>query len=480
MAKIDFPNPTDSNPATGTNYGSGWYNPANGVTYVYSNNTWSAATVANSDFDSRYVEVGGDTMTGGLRLPGGGGDADALQKQEIEALITTLDNGLDGRYVEVSGDHMSGPLTIGPDTDPTNAVVNIGSTALGDGDIQVGGDALANAGVNIYKTGTIVSTAASNTEIFRGYFPGLSEPDTVSITSTGNAVFAGDVQMASQNGGQLAGFRNQVINGGMDVAQRGSDFNPPADNSYTLDRWAVSDGSGRVMQFLDAPPGFTYSVRLSGGTKQFLLQGIELPRTGSAGPFSVASTWTFSCYLKGSTADTIDLEIGFRDQNTSGINSISVATTSFNYTTDWHRYDFTFTIANSPNASNTCLSLILNAVPAPSNQVFITGVQLEPGPVATPFEHRPIGTELALCQRYFIQSIGSTPYIYNMRGGGNVDRNFEINLPVYMRVAPTTITTEVDSDFTIGSTNQTVYGNKNNTDPTTPAAIANITLDAEL
>ena len=62
MAAIDFPNPSDVNPDTGNAYASGWYNPANGVTYVYANNA-SAATITNSDFDARYVEVGGDTMT---------------------------------------------------------------------------------------------------------------------------------------------------------------------------------------------------------------------------------------------------------------------------------------------------------------------------------------------------------------------------------------------------------------------------------
>jgi hypothetical protein len=43
----------------------------------------------------------------------------------------------------------------------------------------------------------------------------------------------------------------------------------------------------------------------------------------------------------------------------------------------------------------------VNVMDNTSNDFFLTGVQLEPGPVATPFEQRPIGTELALCQRYF-------------------------------------------------------------------------------
>jgi hypothetical protein len=83
MAAIDFPNPSDLNPDTGDQYANGWFNAGNGVTYVYANNTWSAATVNNTDFDLRYVEVPGDVMTGNLGLPGGGGATEALQKQEI-------------------------------------------------------------------------------------------------------------------------------------------------------------------------------------------------------------------------------------------------------------------------------------------------------------------------------------------------------------------------------------------------------------
>ena len=58
MAKINFPDPSTTNP---------WYNPANGITYVHANDTWSAVKSTNaSDF---YVNLDGDQMTGDLTVP---------------------------------------------------------------------------------------------------------------------------------------------------------------------------------------------------------------------------------------------------------------------------------------------------------------------------------------------------------------------------------------------------------------------------
>ena len=57
MAKINFPDPSTTNP---------WYNPANGITYVYADGTWSAVNAANAD--EVYVEVSGDNMDGDLTL----------------------------------------------------------------------------------------------------------------------------------------------------------------------------------------------------------------------------------------------------------------------------------------------------------------------------------------------------------------------------------------------------------------------------
>ena len=72
----------------------------------------------------------------------------------------------------------------------------------------------------------------------------------------------------------------------------------------------------------------------------------------------------------------------------------------------------------------------------------ITGVQLEVGPVATPFEHRPIGTELALCQRYYQTVTELTDEYYDP---GRDDGRLIAVYKTTMRAVPTTITQTVTS-----------------------------------
>ena len=133
-----------------------------------------------------------------------------------------------------------------------------------------------------------------------------------------------------------AGRKNLIINGGMNVWQRGTSFLDPASGDYTAHRWKNSTNPTDISRSTDIPSGepFTYSMLMaangSGGTRHAALQGVELPATGSAGPFKVGTTWTFSCWLKGGASGSIFFGIDFRDDPNSGTNAVSVGSTNFN------------------------------------------------------------------------------------------------------------------------------------------------------
>ena len=78
---------------------------------------------------------------------------------------------------------------------------------------------------------------------------------------------------------------------------------------------------------------------------------------------------------------------------------------------------------------------------------YLTGVQLELGKVATPFEHRSYGEELALCQRYFWKIIGSKPTFYAFQYVSS-HKFMIIQFPVEMRVTPAASITFVGSGWT--------------------------------
>jgi len=243
---------------------------------------------------------------------------------------------------------------------------------------------------------------------------------------------------------QIGGRRNLIINGAMQVAQRGTSF-ASADDIFTLDRWyyGLSDsGTWTITQDTDVPSaqGFNVSWKAdctATGTanQQRLIYKIEGYDTNQlAYGASGAKTATLSFWVKsnktGSAALSIEAYGGTSNRYYNTAYTISSADTweyktitisgdtasglnadnSLSYLISWW-----FSAGSSLVDSQTALdgwttdatyATIANGqsfelCDNTANYVNITGVQLEVGTVATPFEHRSYGEELALCQRYY-------------------------------------------------------------------------------
>lgn len=223
------------------------------------------------------------------------------------------------------------------------------------------------------------------------------------IGSIANAVAA---HLTSINGGQIGGSRNLIINGNMAVSQRGIAFSSVASggNRYTCDRWGVPRRT-KADRSTDAPAGFSFSLLLdreqTGGSEPFtLLQGIE------AGDITQTGSFTLSFYAK--SPDITTLNINVRDKTTVGeggtTHSSFVTNQAVTISSSYARYTHTFTISNA-SLTGTCLEVSIgNTSASQDDTVFITGIQLEVGDVATPFEHESYAATLQKCLRYYYNS----------------------------------------------------------------------------
>ena len=304
--------------------------------------------------------------------------------------------------------------------------------------------------------------------------------NTINAATSGQAV-----DVAVQN---PRSFRNKVINGNMQIAQRSTSTVNHSQGSaqiQTVDRWnlwmAATGGTITMSQSTESPNGFSNSLKLQCQTVDTSIAAGDLIRLGQnieaqdlqdlGVGTSDAKQITVSWYMKAVNPKVLTLNCYFPDAtNDKWFNK------NFTPTTSWARYSVTlpastggvinndngngFSLGFTPFCGTTysqssdstawsatekyAVSGLGNFMDSTSNILYITGVQLEVGDVATDFEHRSYGDELARCMRYFIQydrassaDDGQTPVICNVVAGSSDDCFGAMHLPVPMRAAPT-------------------------------------------
>jgi len=283
--------------------------------------------------------------------------------------------------------------------------------------------------------------------------------------------------------------RNMVINGAMNVAQRSASVTGlgAASGYFTLDRFQMSTDTGgnatagryTMTQTADGPNGIsanclkldctTADTSIAAGellaiVQKFEGQNVQRIGKGIAG----AKQITASFYVKGNAAANYMLEI--KDTDNGRINS-----KLFAVTTDWNRIEVTIpadvddgsSALNDDNATSLEFRIWLHAgsnytsgtasnvwanqtqanraagissfFDATTRTFFLTGVQLEVGPVATEFEQEDFGVTLAKCQRYFFKVEGANGDRVGIGGYavGASEARFDFVMPVSMRAIPT-------------------------------------------
>lgn len=444
-------------PLTGNQPGDLFWDTSNNTLNYWNGTAWEE--IAIEPATGSYVEDAGDNMTGNLTFGPEGGTALAtvnattgkitgaatVDADPDGTLVTKgyLEDELEGTggegFVEVAGDNMTGNLTFGPDGGPAVATVNAtsGNGAFG----QVSADTNAAEPLVGQRTGASDATGV----VLRINNP--SGTQTATIAGDGDAIFAGDVQMASQNGAQMAGFRNQIINGDFRVWQRGDGpHQSTVSFNYGPDRFRnFSNAQNQLTRSAVTPPGFGNTCLVdhtTGGSytnNLGLLTAVELDRVDQDGAqFARGSTWTVSCV---SNATSMNVDVFFGSDSTTTTNQVvniqAMTQSAYQGSGTWFHYTYVINFPDTAvDSTARCLSVRFRTTGQSSWN--ITGCQLEPGPVATPFEHRAYAAELSLCQRYFqrIDAGGLGPVSRNIEVAG---RNMSTTIPSnnQMRTTPT-------------------------------------------
>ena len=341
----------------------------------------------------------------------------------------------------------------------------------------------------------------------------------VTISESGIEASGIGITVANINGGQIGGRRNIIINGAMQVAQRGTSFTSISDTGVigSVDRMVMVGANLDEFAFAgkqtsDGPDGFSKCFEVDVTTAENALDANDLAyirykieTQDLVQLFNANGTgkdFTLSFYVKAYQAGTYQLNIyknpgprfisktytvdasatwqrivipftgdtgttGMDDDNSVGFQIAWMLVAGTDYTSgslqNWGGW---------PGNSGFAAGQAVNVASSADNYFRITGIQLELGSQATAFEHRSFAEEERLCQRYYFRQSAEHQYMRYACHGQTPSANgaqYVYQLPVRMRATPTLGYSQL-SDFYMYA------GNLQSKTPTSLAMDANSTI----
>lgn len=466
--------------------GQGQLTAASDVTIAIANTQVSGLGTMSTQ-NANSVAITGGSITGITDLAIADGGTGASTANAAFNALAPSQTGNSGKYLTTDGSNTSWA------TNPLGTVTSVSGTGTVNG-LTLTGTVTTSGSLTLGGTLNLSSPPAiGNTTPSTGNFTTLTENSVAVVTQSDIGSAPNEIplnqylgSLAYQNGdayyntGMTVGFRNRIINGAMAIAQRGyaTTSNPGFGYSSigTLDRWGFwcsSNAAFTTAQVSDAPSGFVYSTLITSsgsialgastyGTFSQRIEGNNIADlawgTANAKPITISFwvksslTGTFSSYVFNenySYCYNYTFNIPTANTWVQITKTIAGPTTGLWQTDTRTGIEFGITLLNGTNYSADADSWTarnyaigtgstVNLLSTSGATMNVTGVQLEKGNIATSFDVRPYGTELALCQRYCLvygensYSVFGNGYAFLSTGASTVTYP-----PVEMRTVPT-------------------------------------------
>ena len=409
--------------------------------------------------------------------PGLSSEEKILATSQTSGTITFTTRGYDGTTASA---HNAGaviyPVPTAIDFDEANAVTTKYSAT---------GDLTYASAANTPATLAIGSTN-NQLAVIAGVPAWIASPDVPKSTVTAkgdliaatasstvtNLAVGSDGQTLVANSSQTTGLgwsplgmagKNRVINGAMNIAQRGTTYALTNAVAYgSVDRWAFyqsGTANGIANQVASGLTGFQYAIKMgrnSGATTTGVVQGVQPFETANSVDLQ-GQVVTFSFYAKaGANFSAASNNITYAVYTGTGTDQSAASQAAGAWTgilvpilgtqaitTTWTRYSYTGTISSTATQVGVGMYYTPTGTAGADDNLYITGVQLELGSVATTFSRNAttLQGELAACQRYYFRSVAGSIYGGLAAGQciGTTSAAICLVHPVTMRIVPTSL-----------------------------------------